>query len=239
MKKAIIERLKQGPAQFTEWATNPNPNHGNRKVARNAITELEKSGQVRRIFIGRFPYYILNTHEGLMQALRMQIDENTKPSPCGCLHWTGWIDPVRGPAVRPDGSGDTMPSSVRRVIWSMNKGPIDKDATIKMRCGDEACVSFAHMYSHRRNTHMKGRAKSVAVRARIADGQRRIHKISIEDARQIRASNESAKVLAARYGCTTSNIYLIKAGKTVREYQATPFQGLVKTAANEQGRKRA
>lgn len=224
-RESILCRLEQGPAQFSEWAVSKNHKHGSRVQARQIIQQLTSEGLVRFVYIGRFPYYILNTPKAVKQAELQQIEECTKQSPCGCIHWVGYVDNIRGPICRPV-DGD-MPISVRRTLWKIEKGELGRNEILKMTCEDDRCVNLAHMKKIRRNTHQKGKPKPPATRARIAEAIRKRGKLSLEDAQAIRISTEANPVLAERFGVTASNISAVRRGKILVPYRATFVTGLV------------
>ncbi len=65
------------------------------------------------------------------------------------------------------------------------------------------------------------RSAKIAVAKRAQTG-----KITLDDARQIRTSDEPVKVLAERYGLSKDRIYRIRRGLAWREY-SNPFAGLI------------
>jgi hypothetical protein len=224
-RESILERLQKGPTQFSEWAISKNYKHGSRTQARKIIEELIAEGVARYVHVGRFPYYILNTKEALEQAQVMQIEESSKPSPCGCVLWAGFVDPQRGPTIRPAAGG--IPQSVRRLVWERYKGSIGPNDIIKPKCGDNACILLEHMVKKKRNTNHIGAKRNPITRQRITEAQRKRGKLTIDDARQIRLSPEGGPILAKQYGVSVSNISSIRRGKTLREKAASPFAGLL------------
>jgi hypothetical protein len=188
------------------------------------LDELEQEGAVMRSYIGRFPYYILNTPEAIKAAQAMLIEENSKPSPCGCINWTGYIHEGRGPSARM--VGHDMPVSVRRFIWEQRNGKLKTVDIIKATCENPACVNPEHMKKQRINSHRKGEVKPIATRMRMAEAMRKIRKLSMEDAQVIRASSDDLKTMAERYGVTRSNISTIRRGITFKDYSANHFTGL-------------
>jgi len=224
-RESILSRLEKGPAQFAEWATSRNANHGSRVQARKIVDDLVLDGLIRFVHIGRFPYYILGTPEALRHAELMQIEESSKESPCGCILWTGFINKNTGPMIRPVAAD--APKSVRRTVWQMNRGPLGANDIIRMSCRDDACICLDHMVKTRRNTHQKGRPKSYVTRVRITEAIRKRRKLTIEQANEIRISPEKNRVLAEKYGVSHSNISAIRRGRTLRDMTPSPFAGLM------------
>lgn len=225
-RESILERIQKGPTQFSEWPISKNHTHGSRTQARKIVTELMDEGVIRYVHIGRFPYYIMNTKEALEQAQIMQIEESCKPSPCGCLLWSGYVEPMRGPIIRPAAGG--MPQAVRRLLWERYKGPIKPHELIKPKCGDNACVLLDHMVKKKRNTNHLGAKRSPVTRLRITEATRGRGKLTLEDAKQIRSSDATGPVLAKQYGVSVSNISAIRRGLTLRETSPSFFSGLIR-----------
>jgi hypothetical protein len=92
--------------------------------------------------------------------------------------------------------------SAHRVVWEEAHGPLPKKARIHHLCETKACVRLDHLSPEKNHcSHM----------------QRHAPKLTMEKAREIRASSESGVALARRYGVSRSEISLIRRGKHWRE----------------------
>lgn len=124
---------------------------------------------------------------------------------------------------------------VHRVVYQLVHGPLDPDQQLVRnvaRClSDERCCNPDHWIvsdKHKKSKLLKqqrrlsrGQTHSLAV----ARGRRRTaQKLTIEKAREIRASTDPAQVVADRYGIDRSMVYHIRRGDSWAE--ATPFSGL-------------
>lgn len=84
-----------------------------------------------------------------------------------------------------------------------------------MTCMNDDCVEPSHMILRKANSQHRGKTRTMAsiIRMSIA-GQR---KLTRQDARDIRSSDEGSLVLAKRYGVTRETINQIRRGQTHRE----------------------
>lgn len=145
-----------------------------------------------------------------------------------CLRWTGYC--YNGHL---GGTIDRRKVLIRRELYVAAKGPIPKGKILRCICETPLCVNVGHVVP----TTYKAVAKecgalglmSGPVRsARIAAAKRAgaQAKISQEDARAIRASDEPLSVLAARYRLTESTCSKIRRGQVRREFTGNPWAGL-------------
>lgn len=146
-----------------------------------------------------------------------------------CWRWTAGT--VNGhPSATINGRRGAL---VRRELFASIHGPIPRGRIVRCICELPLCVNPAHAML----TTYKAVAKecgalglmSGPVRsARIAAVKRASTqaKISQEDARAIRASDEPGCVLAARYRVAEATISKIRRGRVRREFAGNPWQGL-------------
>lgn len=146
----------------------------------------------------------------------------------GCLRWTGYV--YNG---HPGGTLNGRKFLVRRAVYEAAHGAIPRGLIVRCICETPLCVADDCL----KLTTYKAVAKvcgaqglmSGPVRsARIAEVKRagKQAKITQEDARAIRASDETGVVLAARYRLSQATISKIQLGQVRREFTGNPWQGL-------------
>ena len=210
----VLEKIKQGPIKYAELAGSTSD--AARKKLRPIIDRLTESGDIRKIYIDSFPYYVAADWD-LTDDDRLQWIKNRCKPVDGCMVWTGYVDPRRGPVVR---FGDESPIPARRVVWQIKRGPLGFQQTVRVRPGcDDACVEYAHMVLGRREDSAKGRNITVLQRSRIASAQQvRSGKLDWDKVREIRASSDSDQEAATRHGVSKATIGQIRRGDTWREF---------------------
>ena len=145
-----------------------------------------------------------------------------------CILWTGATSNRGHPIYKPYGCPCTL---VRRAVFSLTIGPLVPRQPIDTTCEERRCINPAHLA---RSTTQKiaqkagarGAWSGLARKAKIAATKRGQMKLTLEQARSIRASTETGPVLAARYGVNKSLVNNIKRGVAWREY-SSPFAGLL------------
>lgn len=134
----------------------------------------------------------------------------------------------RHPQVRHDGK----PYLARRLAYELANGPIRADLRAVPKCGNPYCINPAHQSLLTEKQKGKKAAKagafsSWARRKKIAEHMRRTEaKITLEQAMEIRTSEEQGKDLAKRYGLAETTISAIKRGERWRDY-SNPFAALM------------
>lgn len=139
----------------------------------------------------------------------------------GCLIWTGQAD---NGGRDPRSSIDGVKFYVRRAIWSaMHDGrQPPKGSHIGVTCNQHCCVDPAHVSGRSASAALKGRAKSIAHRAKIAATKRAQSDLKQEKVAEILLSPLKGEDEAARHGISKSMVNLIRAGKQRRDY-SSPF----------------
>lgn len=159
------------------------------------------------------------TYEAWLSAL-MDLCE-----PVGeCVEWQGPTLKGKTPLVYVP-AGYVLPEwgqyrqSARVVIWTLFHGQRPPLGTVlRPSCCNDRCVAVEHMkafpraqqstiQAHRGEFDTPKRAAAAMRRARS-----RNTKLSVELAREIRASSEAPKVLAPRYGVSTATITAVRRG---------------------------
>lgn len=227
-KSAILHRVRKDPVKLLELAQG-SENHMVRKRLMRHINALVADGAIIKIWMQGFPHYVKAGHETTDDDRMRMLLENCRPID-GCMVWASYIDPQRGPLVRLD---TPKPVNVRRFIWGVKRAPIDdKNSIVRMRPDCEhGCIEYTHMRLGRRNEHAKGQALTLMHRLSITAAKRAsVGKLDWDKVRAIRASTETRKALAARYGVSATMI-----GKVIRQEVwaegAGMFTGLLRRAA--------
>ena len=107
-------------------------------------------------------------------------------------------------------------------------GPLRPGRVYAARCGNPQCVLADHVVERRRRDHLRRVAPplDVAVRARIAAVKRRDAKLTLDQAREIRARPEPANVIAPEYGVSATTIRRIRRGESWPDL-CNPWAGLL------------
>lgn len=146
-----------------------------------------------------------------------------------CLIWQGGVSKEGYPIMKHGGAC----LHVRRVAIALDGREPKRRQPVTCSCGDKRCIQPRHL---KLSTYSKiGKATAAtgvyAAKARCAkvahaNRNRADTKLTMEIAREIRASTESSEALAARYGVYRSRINAVRRGDAWKEYAATPFAGL-------------
>jgi hypothetical protein len=148
---------------------------------------------------------------------------------CGdCWEWERAISNGRYPTLRYKG----RVINARRAVFEMAGGKLQPKSFVVVTCGNARCLNPDHLKQVTQKAHLTKVAALGAMggpvrSAKIAAAKRaQTGKITLDDARQIRASDEPVKTLAERYGLSKDRIYRIRRGLAWREY-SNPFAGLI------------
>ena len=166
----------------------------------------------------------IRTLEDLRQ--RCRIDEET-----GCWRWAMHCHADSGyPCVcyTLPGEKSQRRNNGRRAALELERGArLGKGmlASPRVRCKHVDCVNPAHALAVTYKQRGAMQKQSGVLRcdndplrlAKLIAERRRVAKLTIEQAREIRASSETLRVDAARYGVCQSAISAIRRGETWRE----------------------
>lgn len=141
---------------------------------------------------------------------------------CGCMLWTGAHNHVGHPKIRN--------GSARRIVWEIKHGPIPAGKLVSVSCGRTNCLECLVLTTKAEAASKAGaradvKARKSASAARAARRSRAI--ITMEIAREIRASDELGIHIAQRLSVSPSLVFLVRLGKAWRETTASPFAGLM------------
>lgn len=142
-----------------------------------------------------------------------------------CMVWIGYLAPPdkRGYQWRPRLTilhhGKRMCFDARRLRWASVHGWPPPGFVVRMTCGNPLCLNPDHMRLGTRAEVARESMRSplFVIRRTIANRKSR-GKITLEDARAIRASSEPGKALAERYGVSHQLICAIRKGLAWPDY---------------------
>lgn len=138
-----------------------------------------------------------------------------------CLIWTGGNNSIGIPKIRN--------TSGRRVMWELKNGEIPPGMLVSTTCGHPACLE--HLALSTKSEIVTRSHERPHTKARVTASNRRAArksraKITIDIARDIRASDETGLAIAARLGISNSLVSLVRRGKGWVE--PSPFAGLMR-----------
>lgn len=152
------------------------------------------------------------------------LQRTEQPEEGGCLLWSGYTDRIDSPQWRIDGKCWL----VRRLLWTLTRGPVPHKQQVAVACGVPACVHPDHLICRTRARVQKGKKRPVATAMRIALGKRAaLGRLTPADAAAIRSGTEPLVQVATRYGIAKSHAWRIRRGEAWRDY-SNPFTGLLK-----------
>jgi len=145
-----------------------------------------------------------------------------------CHLWTGSTTDQGYPTYKPFGCNCAL---VRRAMFQLNGGVLVPRVPIVTTCGEKLCINPAHLKASTvsavgKEAGNRGGWKSKTRCAKIATAKRKTGKLTMEIAREIRMSNETGPVLAARHGIHRSLVTKIRSGDAWKDY-SNPFAGLM------------
>lgn len=142
-----------------------------------------------------------------------------------CVEWQGPTLKAKTPLVYVP-RGFVLPEwgqyrqSARVVLWVLFHGTRPPEGSVlRASCCNDRCVAVEHMVAmpRARQTVEQARRGELSTPKRKAAAIRRARsrdtKLSVEIAREIRASSEAPKVLAPRYGVSTATITAVRRGQ--------------------------
>lgn len=145
-----------------------------------------------------------------------------------CWEWNGCTNKHGHPSVRHDGKSWL----VRRLVVLLTKGQVKSNLRAVTKCENKLCVNPAHIVlkTHRQIMIRQGelgKLSDIKRIAKIAATKRaKYAKITMDDARAIRASTETIEQASKRYNLHPSKIHSIRTHKCWREFSGNPFVGL-------------
>lgn len=229
--KHVLDLMrKHGPVRLIDLAQSNAANSTRRKKTVKALATLKERGEARMIYLDGVQVYVPTGWRISDEQLQLVI-EGRLVARDDCLDWQGPLTRCGAPVqyISPQWGRDDLPMlmHVRRWLWERERGQdVPNSVSLKPTCGSELCVNPAHLKPQHRTAPQKGKRLTVAHRAAIAKAMRQsIGRLTPEQVREIRESNESGPVLAQRYGITAANVNHIKRNYTWRDFD-NPFAAL-------------
>lgn len=140
-----------------------------------------------------------------------------------CLRWQGRRSCASGHPKIGNKSG-------RRVVYELLHGPIPDHKYVTVTCDCIDCLAPEHLaLTTKAQAAKKGnQCPTVRLRKAIASAKanRKTGKLTMEKAREIRASSKTCDDLALAYGVDKTLISKVRTGAAWRELSASPFAGL-------------
>lgn len=145
-----------------------------------------------------------------------------------CIRWTGFLY-----GGQPGANIDGQKFCVPRALWEMQRGPIP-GLKLKCMCNLKRCINLDHRkpVTPRQLAKMNGaqglmsdRVRSAKIAATKRAGKQA--KVTDEDVRAIRESDEPGIVLARRYGISNALVSKYRLYQIRKDYSANPFAGLL------------
>jgi len=213
--ESILAALADGPVQFKDLR-HPGQNPQKASGVQPILNALRAQGKVKRLLIECVVYWAMADWKPSNDDLLRWFENGSVRTVDGCLRWKGAVTPGVGPVAY---GGKAYVESITRMLWRIKRETPGPDDIIRPTCGDPRCIEYQHLGKTHRGEKLAGRQKSPVHRMRMQEAMRakETAKITMEDARAIRASTEPTKVLMERYGLSRSSIIAIRAGKSWKE----------------------
>jgi len=127
----------------------------------------------------------------------------------GCWEWTG--DKRHGYGIIRSGGRGAPRLHAHRVSWTFAVGPIPDGLFVCHHCDNRGCVRPGHLF-------LGTNADNMADAGRKGRFVGKTGKLSREQVREIRASSESIRAIAPRFGVGYATISKVRRGETYRTW---------------------
>lgn len=109
---------------------------------------------------------------------------------------------------------DRKHAYAHRISWELTTGPIPDGLCVCHRCDNPVCVNPAHLFLGTTADNMADKVR----KGRHQPGEKAPWaKLKADDVREIRASSDTGRALALRYGLNQSNISRVRSGLRYKE----------------------
>ena len=233
-RENVLAAIQSAPLRLAELSTSRNWHNARTTQARAIIRELLEEGCIRLVYMLGQQRYVPADWEADAAVIRQHLEGYMRQSQ-DCLIWTGGRNNRGAPIFRLPGSLDRKPKHVRRWLYQQARG-VTLKATVSLlpTCGNDDCVHPDHQTRRTAKQYQVGKPITPVQRANMARGVRAWRgRFKWADIEAIRASDQTYVQLAVRYGCSAALIGQIKRFEVWREYVASPWAGLERSAAND------
>lgn len=145
-----------------------------------------------------------------LDLLKYTLFNRSRLAENGCWEWVGYYGSGGYGMMSRDGKNQRA----HRISYEAYKGHIPKGMVVRHTCDNPACINPDHLILGSQKDNVadrEARGRRTVVGEAIGTS-----KLTVEDVLAIRASTESLRVLADRYGIDPSNVWLIRTGKSWR-----------------------
>lgn len=146
------------------------------------------------------------------RTLAERLEEATMPVPeAGCWFWLGWTQSGGYGVLRVD----EKQVMAHRASWEIHRGPIPEGIKVLHRCDTPCCINPDHLFLGTQADNVKD---MIQKRRNVpSPGERNGNaKLTADEVRKIRASEETLNILSGRFGVSMSMISCIKRGENWR-----------------------
>lgn len=227
----VLAQIQQGPTRRSELLRGAKCGAAGKRL-RAVLDALARDGAIEYRRIGRVRAWVVAGWEPSDEYCADLFLENCRQVG-DCLVWSGYICPDRGPLGY---SAGKTHATVRRTIWRAYhdgaEAPKHKVVRAQVDCED-GCCNPEHLRVTKRGVMLRGVAKPVDTRMRIARSKRALSKnMTMEKARAIRAAEGTQQEIAQQFGVSKALVGQVRRGEVWREHFGVGmFDGLVRLAA--------
>jgi hypothetical protein len=151
-------------------------------------------------------------HKGMPAEERFQAFIEKGSGPKACWEWTGGKIATGYGMFHPEPKQSIL---AHRFAYEQHRGPIPAGQFILHHCDNRSCVNPRHLFCGDQQANVDDMINKGRDRKRGAVGTKnRGAKITEAIVREIRASPTTARVLANRYGVSTSLIHCVRQRRT-------------------------
>lgn len=139
-----------------------------------------------------------------------------------CILWQGWTNSSGNPIYWDGGKTKQL----RRLVAEKVSGIKLRDGDRAfMTCRNVACLEPSHIAKGKGTEWSRGMPKSLAQNKKISDDRRSKSRLSMDDIREIRASDLGHSAVGKKYGIDRGHVMKIRNHDIWKDY-VTPFAGL-------------
>ncbi len=152
----------------------------------------------------------LHVHDSAMDYAA-KLMANVKVCVSGCWEWQRYRLPTG--YGRTHYHGENM--LAHRLAWIVLRGEIPANRCVCHRCDNPPCCNPEHLFVGTHKANMRDALKKGRLKIGNLVGVtrfRRVRKLTNAQVEEILTSNESSRALADRFGCTYTNVYMIRNG---------------------------